>query len=80
MKAYPRNRIVTFRVTEGEYEGIKARCDGARNCVSEFAREAVMGKQAPERDIDRSLAGLEQKVDEILRLLERLNPPRPSQS
>lgn len=71
MKVYPRRRIVTFRVTEEEYQTIKSTCDGSRNCVSEVAREAVLGSAvlAP-HGLEGRLAGLDEKLDEVLVLLQ----------
>ncbi len=39
----PRNRLVNFRVTEEEYEGLKEACltRGAR-CLSDYARTMVL--------------------------------------
>ena len=71
MKVYPRRRIVTFRVTEEEYQVIKSTCDDSENCVSEVAREAVLGSAlvAPQ-GIEGRLAGLDEKLDEVLGLLQ----------
>ena len=71
MKVYPRRRIVTFRVTEEEYQAIKSTCDDSKNCVSEVAREAVLGSAlvAP-HGIEGRLAGLDEKLDEVLGLLQ----------
>jgi hypothetical protein len=73
MKLYPRSRIVTFRVTDNEYEAIKAMCDGDKNCVSEVAREAVVRGSAGAhwRELRECLAALHHKVDEVFRLLQK---------
>ena len=75
MKVHPRSRIVTFRVTEREYQSIKSMCDGAANCVSEVARDAVVGnKGAKVQRLDYCLACIDQKLDEVLRLLHKQKP------
>jgi len=72
MKVNPRTRIVTFRVTEREYQNIKSMCDGNTNCVSEVAREAVVGNRNVKlKRLDQCLACIDYKLDEVLRLLYR---------
>lgn len=79
MKVYPRRRIVTFRVTEEEYQTIKSTCDCYRNCVSEVARDAVLGSTGPPpHALDDRLACLDDKLDQVLGLLTRRNPDAPS--
>lgn len=48
-----RKRLINFRVTDQEYERIKASSDreGAR-CVSEFARTVMMGTPKPDTSSD----------------------------
>lgn len=71
MKVHPRRRIVTFRVTEEEYQAIKSTCDDGRNCVSEVARDAVLGTTVlTPHGIEGLLAGLDEKLDEVLVLLQ----------
>jgi hypothetical protein len=82
----PRNRLVNFRLSEEEFESMKAACakSGARS-VSDFARGAVLramaeaerglaigGETTPaalER-LDQTVAALEGRVEQLLRLLE----------
>jgi hypothetical protein len=74
MKVNPRSRIVTFRVTEREYQSIKSMCDGTTNCVSEVAREAVVGNRGLKRSrLDYCLACIDDKLDRVVRLLNKTN-------
>ncbi len=77
----PRNRLVNFRLSEIEFERLKAACleNGARS-ISEFARSSVLrsleapGGMSSEKhnrmtDLDHKVAELEIRVDQLLRLL-----------
>jgi hypothetical protein len=79
-----RNRMVIFRVTEDEYENMKAVCSirGARN-LSDFARKQVLHsiehEPAPPgvevkgqlHQIDQKLSALEGIIQRMAQLLER---------
>ncbi|MBL8177159.1 MAG: hypothetical protein JNK48_20965 [Bryobacterales bacterium] len=79
----PRNRLVNFRLSEEEFEKLRASCSlyGARS-LSDFARAAVMrsvsggaGHSAPdvtETTIDRKVTDLETRIGELHRLVESL--------
>ncbi len=77
-----RNRMVIFRLTEEEYENLKAVCTvrGARN-LSDFARSELLTSIEREfqaggplggqlSEIDQKLAALESVVERMARLLE----------
>ena len=77
----PRNRLVNFRLSEIEFEKLKAACleHGARS-ISEFARSSVLNslgasgvaigeKRGRMTDLDQKVAELEIRVDQLLRLL-----------
>ena len=80
----PRNRLVNFRLSEEEFERMKSACQksGARS-VSDFARGAVLramdeaemgvtisGEVAPLARLDQVVTTLEERVEQLLRLLE----------
>ncbi|MBI3681357.1 MAG: hypothetical protein HY235_13310 [Acidobacteria bacterium] len=81
----PRNRLVNFRLSEEEFEKLRASCSlyGARS-LSDFARAAVMRSVAngspgemeePEpklTHIDRKVNDLESRVGELVRLIDVL--------
>lgn len=78
----PRNRLVNFRLSEEEFDKLRASCSlyGARS-LSDFARAAVMrsvagaAHAAPETEtpaIDRKVSDLETRVVELSRLVESL--------
>jgi hypothetical protein len=53
-------------------------CDGANNSVSDVARDAVIGPRGlPFEDIDHRLASLDQKLNEVLCILQK-KPDEPS--
>lgn len=78
----PRNRLVNFRLSENEFESLRAACLalGARS-ISDFARSAVLEKmsqhQPPASDmdnkrvvqLDHKVAELETRVGQLLNLL-----------
>lgn len=78
----PRNRLVNFRLSEAEFEGLRSKCQamGARS-ISEFARTAVLDKinrgeaGGPEANrnrvfqLDNKVAELETRVSQLLNLV-----------
>lgn len=77
----PRNRLVNFRLSEGELERLRQACVrlGARS-VSEFARNAVLQsleegwgvvRPAPGRlaALDQKVCELEIRIEQLLRLI-----------
>ena len=81
----PRNRLVNFRLSEIEFEQLKEACarQGARS-ISDFARTSVMRSldeplepSAPQYgrtpSLDRKVAELEVRVEQLLRLLGTAN-------
>ncbi|MBL8214994.1 MAG: hypothetical protein JNK87_30020 [Bryobacterales bacterium] len=84
----PRNRLVNFRLSEEEYERLKASCalHGARS-LSDFARAAVLRAVVPGaipadpigglsdgrvNQMDRKIHDLENRVSQLLNLVEAL--------
>lgn len=81
----PRNRLVNFRLSEEEFERLRASSalSGARS-LSDFARNAVMRSvaqnapdasnagPAPVPTIDRKVLELETRVAELVNLIESL--------
>jgi hypothetical protein len=76
----PRNRLVNFRLSEDEFERLKASCalQGARS-VSDFARSAVLERMemghapahstARSYQVDNRLAELEAQMGQLLNLM-----------
>jgi len=73
-----RNRVVVFRLTQDEYEDLKAVTSirGARN-ISDFARSELLTSIEQERrpdvrlsDVDKKLTSLESKIHRMSQLLE----------
>ena len=78
----PRNRLVNFRLSEDEFERLKASCalQGARS-VSDFARSAVLDRMetgtptphaapAPRQfQMDNRISDLETQVGQLLHLI-----------
>ena len=77
----PRNRLVNFRLSEDEFERLKASCalQGARS-VSDFARSAVLDRMetgappthapAPRQfQMDNRISELESQVGQLLNLI-----------
>jgi hypothetical protein len=85
-----RNRVVVFRLSQGEYESLKEACaeKGARN-LSDFTRSELLSLvrsdsldgpiQQQLATVERRLADLQISVDEIVRVLvtpHSAAPPR----
>ena len=77
----PRNRLVNFRLSEMEFEDLKAACSrqGARS-ISDFARSSVLqcldnSSGNPNQpngritDLDLKVSELETRVEQLLRLI-----------
>ena len=77
-----RNRVVVFRLTQDEYEDLKAVCSvrGARN-ISDFTRSELLTSIGQERrpdtalhgrlsEVDQKLSNLESKIQRMSQLLE----------
>jgi hypothetical protein len=88
----PRNRLVIFRLSEEEYQNLKAACvvKEARS-LSDFARSAVLGsvdaEEINQESLEKRLSGLGRRLSEleagiqhILRLLEGMNVREPGDS
>lgn len=78
----PRNRLVNFRLSENEFEGLRIACQGmGARSISDFARSAVLEKMSqhhpegaevdPKRvvQLDHKVAELETRVGQLLSLL-----------
>ena len=68
-----RNRMVIFRVTEDEYETLKAVCSvrGARN-LSDFARNELLQSIQRVASPDEAVAGHLSQIDQKLSTLEHV--------
>jgi hypothetical protein len=86
----PRNRLVNFRLSQEEFEKLKAACSeyGARS-VSDFARSSVLRslEQFQEVscgracDLEHKVVELEARVEQLLRLVTAVSgesPERPA--
>ena len=74
MKAPRRNRIITFRLTEREYQGLKSTCDASDSYISKGARQAILGlieAGSPDDSVTRHLAQIDGKLERLLELAQR---------
>jgi hypothetical protein len=69
-----RDRIVVFRISQDEYEGLKAACAAAS--ISSFARSELLTSLDRDRlsGVYRQLSNLESSVQ---RILEAITPKEP---
>lgn len=75
-----RSRIVIFRLTDDEYEELKAACvdRGARN-VSDFARTALLQSVARSRgDLSEKLEQIESGVKRVEEMMREMGGGRTS--
>lgn len=82
MKAPRRNRIITFRLTEREYQGLKSTCDASDSYISRGARQAILAlieTGLPDDSITGHLAQIDGKLERLLELVRR-DTPRPSEA
>jgi hypothetical protein len=77
----PRNRSVVFRLTEDEYESLRAACDrsGGRS-MSEYARSALLSAIATNRarrsrSLERQLKEIESSLHSLIILVTRFIKP-----
>lgn len=88
----PRNRLVNFRLSEVEFEKLKAACarQGARS-LSEFARTSVLRSLDEPREfapapyprlssVDQKVAELEIRLEQIVRLMSATGTSTMSQA
>jgi Arc/MetJ-type ribon-helix-helix transcriptional regulator len=70
-----RTRMISFRVTDQEYEDLKTRAEsqGARN-VSEFARTALCDRKQPTNE--DALERLQQELQELKTYVSRIAQAR----
>ena len=82
MKAPRRNRVITFRLTEHEYQGLKSTCDASDSYISKGARQAILGlieAGSPDDSVTRHLAQIDGKLERLLELARR-DAPRQSEA
>jgi len=75
----PRNRVVLFRLTQEEFEGVQQACtNGAARSVSEFARARILGlSEAPSlAQLENRIADLSRAVLHLTTLMENAAPHR----
>jgi len=72
---HKREKIVSFRVSEEEYESLRAASEvqGAHS-ISEYARRAACGKEppAPPADFRQVVENLRSRVDELQDQMRRM--------
>jgi hypothetical protein len=74
VKAQRRSKIVTFRLSETEFDSLKSACGANRNSVSAVARGAVLewaDGLAIRPKMDDRLAEIHNKLDRLFDLLNR---------
>jgi hypothetical protein len=73
-----RDRLVIFRLTQDEFEGLKAACEerGATS-LSAFARSELLNSLHGDRlsDVHRQLSILQSSVKRMTQILERISSP-----
>ncbi|HZQ55421.1 MAG TPA: hypothetical protein VFB14_24700 [Bryobacteraceae bacterium] len=76
VKREARNHVVTFRLTQPEYERLKTVCEESGSSISDGARSAVLAL-SPEMELsgvaDIPFDKFEKKLDQIIDLLRGLN-------
>ena len=67
----PRSRIVSFRLSDEEYESLRklSFANGARS-VSEYTRSMAFQKSSPS-DLNETIETLEHKIQHLTELLEK---------
>ena len=71
-KPESRKRIIAFRMTEDDYQNLKAASEEWGGCVSEFAREAVLRithSSESRQSVDSQLSTLMEKLDRVMGIL-----------
>jgi uncharacterized protein (DUF1778 family) len=80
----PRNRLVNFRVSEDEFQVLREACEsGGARSLSDFARVAVLGGRADQKETEEilrlRLALIEEKMGEVdqklFQIAKLLNDP-----
>jgi hypothetical protein len=74
MKAPRRNRVITFRLTEREYQGLKSTCDASDSYISKGARQAILGligSGLPDDPVAGRLVQIDGKFERLLELAQR---------
>ena len=75
-----RDRIVVFRLSQDEYEGLKAACaERGAASISSFARSELLTSLDRDRlsGVYRQLSNLESSVQRIAQILEAITPKEP---
>ena len=76
-----RDRIVVFRLSQDEYEGLKAACaERGAASISSFARSELLTSlnRGHLSEVYRQLSQLESSVQRIARILETITPTKES--
>ena len=77
MKQQLRNRIVTFRLTDQEYDSLKAACGTDRSTISVIARRTLLSwvnSQLSRPHVDQRLAEIDSRLEAISKLLTTVKP------
>ena len=77
-----RDRIVVFRLSQEEYEGLKTACaERGAPSISSFARSELLTALEQDRlsGVCRQLTNLESSVQRITQILESIATPKESQ-
>ena len=74
----PKSRLVSFRVSEDEYTGLRTTCvDLGVRSISDFARlavaTAIAERRTGEGDLERKVLKLDQSADHLAREVSRLS-------
>jgi hypothetical protein len=74
MKDQVRSRVVTFRLSEEEYDALKLACGAEQDTLSAVARRTVLGwaeAVSEQPKVEKRLTDLDEKLDTLLGMLYR---------
>lgn len=74
----PKSRLVSFRVSEEEYSGLRTTCvDLGVRSISDFARlavaTAIAERRAGDGDLERKMLKLDESAEQLTREVSRLS-------
>ena len=74
MKDHVRSRVVTFRLSEDEFEALRSACLSEQDTLSAVARRTVLGwavAVSEQPQVEKRLTDLDEKLDTLLGMLYR---------
>jgi hypothetical protein len=74
VKDEPKTRVVTFRLSEKEYEALRSACGIDRSSISAITRSTVLAWAetiSARPKVDQRLADIDDRLDALCKLLSR---------